>query len=121
MRSRWLAASSDWSAVIFPRGVMKWLWVSMNPGSTVAELKSITGVPGGIATAPSDPTSTMRWPWITMTCLVSIFPFTLSNRRPARIATVAAGGGHGMMPPQGRTQGVTEPWDFQVPGYEAGG
>src|SRR5215475_8915615 len=56
-----------------------------------------------------------------MICRVSIFPFTLSNSRPARIATVAAGGGQGMMPPQGSTQGVTDPWDFQAPGYLAGG
>src|SRR5712691_12196423 len=54
------------------------------------------------------------------TCLVSILPLTLSNIRPARIATVVGAGGHAYMPPQGSTHGATGPTPRQGPGLTVG-
>src|ERR1051326_5375359 len=43
---------------------------------------------------------------MTMVWRVSICPFLLSNRRPARTAMVRGAGGHCKMPPSEPTQGV---------------
>ena len=83
------------SVVVFaPRVLNMCVCASINPGSTVAPLRSITRAPAGIRTRPSGPTSVMRSPDTSTTCFVSICPLLLSNSRPARTANVPAAGGH---------------------------
>jgi hypothetical protein len=77
-----------------PRVLNMCVCASIKPGRTVAWLKSIAATPDGIFTSASGPTSVMRSPEISTTCLVNRRPALLSNKRPARIAIVWAAGGH---------------------------
>ena len=101
------AMSIEASVVLFAVRVLNMcVCASINPGRTVARLKSMTRTPAGIVTWPSGPTSVMRSPEIRTTCFVSIWPVVLLNNRPARTASDVEGGAHLYTPPSVPTHGV---------------
>ena len=69
--------------------VLTWTCVSIMPGSTVAELRSITLASAGICT--DAPTSAMRSPLMRTIWLFNIVPDFASKSLAARIATTCVG------------------------------
>ncbi len=61
---------------------------SMSPGNTVALLRSISCAPCGTATLSAEPTDLIFSPSIRIIWFSNIFPDLLSNKWPARMATV---------------------------------
>src|SRR5207245_2836709 len=84
-RKAWDFVSRCWAYSSFGASrIIRWVWQSMRPGSTVAPSSSIVSASAGMA--PPGPTSLMRSPSTRMSALgigVALLP---SRSRPARIA-----------------------------------
>src|SRR3954467_6190468 len=70
--------------------MVRWVWQSISPGSTVFFERSITSAPAGMASP--GPAAVTRSPWMRITASRTGGPPWPSISRPARTATVLGAG-----------------------------